>query len=561
MKITQALFGILSICSAAILIFLLTKLYDKQYSLEQQLVHQNATPGKLNVEREVIEKIISAAPWSDLQGKVKDAVVQVFAQVAAIDLLQPYRTPNQGQGTGSGFFINDVGEIITNAHVVDQAKAVWVQIPSMGKQQIDVDVVGVCPERDIALLKLKPDGLKLIHEVLGKIPYLELGNSDFVHRAQEIMALGYPLGMQGLKSTTGVVSGREQHLIQIDVSINPGNSGGPSVNHEGNVVGINSYYGGNDAQTVGYIIPINELKIVLDDLRNVTLLRKPFLGVLFNNASESLTKFLGNPLPGGLYVVDVYKDSPLHKAGVQKSDMIYAINGFPIDVYGELPWNEEKISIVDYVAQLKLGQEVNLVVYRKGDRKEINLKFNQCELLPVRRIYPGYETLDYEIVAGMVIQPLTQNHIPLLVNMMPSLIKYTEMKNQMEPALIVTHIFPDSQAQRSRSLVPGAILSEINGEKIKTLQQLRTVLAKSVTSGDLTVETSDGVFVVCSIKKVLDENLKLATDYYFPVSFTMRDLMARMDTKTGKPDFSQQLTLVDQRYLGIPNQLGAAAAA
>jgi serine protease Do len=561
MKIMKFLFGFSFMAFIGLVIFLLSRLYDRQQELESALL-QHAT-NQVTVATPLPSGAAlqpAVSNWVHLQEKVRDSVVQVFAQVAAIDLLQPYKTPNQGQGTGSGFFINETGEIITNAHVIDQAKAVWIQIPSLGKQQIDVDIVGVCPERDIALLKLRPEGMQLVKDTLGKIEFLELGDSDFIHRAQEIMALGYPLGMQGLKSTMGVVSGREQHLIQIDVSINPGNSGGPSLNHEGKVIGINSYYGGQEAQTVGYIIPINELKIVLADLRVVSLLRKPFLGVLFNNASESLTRFLGNPLPGGLYVVDVYKDSPLHKAGVQKGDMMYAINNNPIDVYGELAWHGEKISIIDYVAQLRRGQEVNLLVYRKGERKEISLAFNQCELLPVRRIYPGYETIDYEIVGGMVIQQLTQNHIPLLINIMPNLIKYTEMKNQMEPALIITHIFPDSQAQRSRSLLPGAIISEINGEKVKTLEQLRNVLIKSITTGDLTVETADGVFVVCPFKKVLEENLKLAADYYFPVSFTMRDLMARMDKKSGETYFTEQMLLADQRYLQISGQASVAAA-
>src|SRR5690606_2807503 len=105
------------------------------------------------------------------------------------------------------------------------------------------------------------------------------------------------------------------------------------------------------AQNVGYIIPINELKVIIDDLRDVKLLRRPFLGILYNNASESLTKFLGNPSPGGLFVVDVYAGSPLHKAGVKRRDMIYEINGHRIDIYGELSWIEDKISIVDYVSQ------------------------------------------------------------------------------------------------------------------------------------------------------------------------------------------------------------------
>lgn len=476
---------------------------------------------------EIVERLISSGiTWADLQNNVKDTVVQIFSQVAAVDLLQPYKTPHQQPVTGSGFFINDEGEIITNAHVVDQAKAVWIQIPSLGKQQIDVEVIGVSPDRDLALLRVKKEGLEFIKSALGTLPYLMLGNSDLVHRGDEIMTLGYPLGQQGIKSTVGVVSGLEGHFIQIDAPINPGNSGGPSVNKNGMVIGINTA-GYLEAQNVGYIIPINELKLVIDELRKTKLLRKPFLGILFNNASESLTSYLGNPSPGGLYVVNVFKNSPLAKAGVQPSDMIYNINGHDLDIYGELLWNDEKISIIDYVSQLKLGQEVHLIVWRKGKRHDITLIFDQVDPLPIKRIYPGYEKIDYEIIAGMVIQPLTINHLPLLVNIAPSLAKYAEMQNQLEPALIITHIFPDSQAHRSRALAPGFVLKEINGQTVKTMDDLRQALFKGLSSENLTIQTAEGIFVVCPFKKVLRDDMRLAHDYFFPLSATMKTLIAK----------------------------------
>lgn len=521
--------------------FYIIKIHREQEELRHMLAGQEE---KKQIRTEVVERVATNSnTWSNLQTKVKDTVVQIFSQGAAVDILQPYKTPSQFQATGSGFFINDQGEIITNAHVIDQSRAAWIQVPSLGKRQINVKVVGVSPERDIALLKVDEDELLILKESLGgKIPYLSLGNSDDIKRADEIMTLGYPLGQQGLKSTVGVVSGWEAHLIQIDAPINPGNSGGPSVNRYGKVVGINTLYA-PDAQNVGYIIPINELKIILDDLRKVRLLRKPFLGILFENADEYLTRYLNNPEPGGLYVVDVYHNSPLHRAGVQKGDMMYEINGHKLDVYGELVWNEDKISIVDYVSQLKLGQDVHLVVYRKGKRHDYKFKFDQSELLPVTKIYPGYEKIEYEIVAGMVIQPLTINHLPMLVNVAPSLAKYTEMRYQMEPALIITHIFNDSQAHRSRSLMPGAIVKEINGESVKTIDDLRHALFKGIKSDNFTVETADGVFVVCSFKKVLQDDQRLAQDYFFPLSHTMKTLLV----ESGLADETSRLMLAQQK--------------
>ncbi|HEX2977949.1 MAG TPA: trypsin-like peptidase domain-containing protein [Candidatus Babeliales bacterium] len=505
------------------------QLYEEVRS--SQLFHSSSNSQELGTKRDAGEPHIPGQAWSELQDKVKNAVVQVFSQVGTIDLLQPYKTPNQYQGTGSGFFINKEGEIITNAHVIDQAKAVWIQIPGLGKQQIDVEIVGLSPERDLALLRVPAEGLEIIKTVLGEIPHLGFGDSNDVKRADEVMTLGYPLGQQGLKSTVGVVSGREQHLIQIDAPINPGNSGGPSLNRSCQVVGVNTLYA-PDAQNVGFIIPINQLKIVLDDLRTVKLLRKPFLGIIFNNGSESLTNYLSNPQPGGLYVVDVYKGSPLAKAGVKRGDMIYEINGYKLDMYGEMFWQGEKVALIDYVSQMKLGQQVDLVVYRKGARKDISLTFEQTELLPIRHVYPGFEKLDYEVTAGMVVQPLTINHLPILVNQAPALAKYAEMKYQMEPALIITHIFPDSQAHRSRSLMPGSILKEVNGEPCKTMQEFRAALSKGMTTGNLTIETNEGVFVVCPFKKVLEEQVRLAKDYFFPLSDTTKTLLVQAEKQS-----------------------------
>lgn len=505
--------------------FFAAKIYYHECELKELLVHHK----DIKPVAPVIEKLVSAQQsWSGLQAKVKDTVVQIFAQKAVPDLLQPFKTPAQYQATGSGFFINELGEIITNAHVIDQAKSVWIQVPSLGKRQIDVEIVGVSPDRDLALLRIKKDELESFNKDLNGIKFLTLGNSDLVHRADEIMTLGYPLGQQGLKSTTGVVSGREQHLIQIDAAINPGNSGGPSLNLKGEVIGINTLYA-PDAQNVGYIIPINELKIVLDDLRTFKLLKRPYLGILYNNASEALTEFLGNPPPGGVYVVEVYKDSPLHKAGIQKRDMIYEINGHKLDVYGELLWNEDRISIIDYVSQLKLGQEITLVVYRQGKRIDLKFIFNQPELLPIHKIYPGYEPLDYEIIAGMVVQPLTTNHLPLLVNIAPGLTRFAEMKHQLKPALIITHIFPDSQAQRCRSLMPGSVLSEINGLEVTSLDSFRSALMESVKTGRLSIETTDSVFVVLPFKKVIEEDQRLAKDYFYPLTQGVQSLVTTLE--------------------------------
>lgn len=470
--------------------------------------------------------------WSELQPMVKDTVVQIFAHKAEFNLLEPYKTPNQGESFGSGFFINDMGELVTNAHVIDQAKSLSIQIPSLGKRRFSVEVIGVSPERDLALLRLMSKDFEQVKQALGKIPYLKMGNSDTVRRADEVMALGYPAGQQSLKSTTGVVSGREQQMIQISAAINPGNSGGPSLNLKGDVIGVNTMILLNN-QNIGYIIPSNEVALFLKQLENhprdgqVKLLRKPYLGILYNNASEELTKYLNNPLPGGLYVVEAIPGSPLYKAGIKSGDMIYEIDGYPVDLYGDLtvPLSEDKMSIVAYVSRLVLGDNVHMVAYRNSKKLDFNFKFGETELSGIRRIFPGFEHIDYEVIGGMVVMQLSLNHVMMLKQVAPEYEKYMDPKNQFDPALVITHVLPDSPASRARAIGVGAILSEVNGKSVKTLKDLRGVIKDSVKSGYLTVKTTEHIFAALPFDSILKDEPRLSSTYFYPMSQTLKDLI------------------------------------
>lgn len=184
----------------------------------------------------------SGNTWLDVQKKVKDTVIQVYTHAIEYNWLEPYKTPEQGESCGTGFFINPKGDFITNYHVIAQGTSIEIQIPSFGLERFDVSIIGVAPERDIALLTLTKESREKIVKKIGKVPYLVLGDSDRILRSQEVLALGYPLGQTRLKSTLGIVSGRERMggFIQITAPLNPGNSGGPALNTNGDVIGINS---------------------------------------------------------------------------------------------------------------------------------------------------------------------------------------------------------------------------------------------------------------------------------------------------------------------------------
>lgn len=472
---------------------------------------------------------VASQLWAKMQKKLQNTVVQLFVTSLEKNILQPYKVPKVNQCTGSGFIINDQGEIITNAHVVNGATSIMVQMTAFGKHRFEVDLVGIMPEKDIAMVKFKPEDLDLIIKALGKMPTLPLGDSDTVERSQEILALGYPLGQESLKSTTGVISGRESGRFQISAPINPGNSGGPSINCNGEVIGINSS-GVLSAQNVGYIIPINEVKTFLDDLRAGGLVRKPYIGIYQSIATPDLVKALGNPMPGGTYVVDVLPDSPLYQQ-LKPGDMIYSINGTPIDLYGEVsvPWSEDKISTAEYISRIKVGQKVTLSIYRRGKKMEFSCNFERKKLAPIRHVFAEYEELPFQAFGGFIIMPLMINHLPLLIQQAPSLAKYTEDKHQFAPELVITHVLPDSPAFKARhQVLAGSILKLVNNKPVKTLEEFNKALAQS--GPIITLETTDNILIALDTQKVCQTEATLAQKNNYTITSCMEKLMKKYGT-------------------------------
>lgn len=486
------------------------------------------TPSKIQ------QSAASSQLWLNLQRTLQNTVVQVLVTKAEHNLLQPYQVPTPSRSSGSGFIMSKDGEIVTNAHVVNQATSIMVQMPAFGKHQFEVKLVGIMPEKDVALLKLDEKDVEKIEQTIGKLAYLPLGDSDTVLRSQEILALGYPLGQESLKSTTGIISGRESGYIQMSAPINPGSSGGPSLDVEGRVIGINSA-GVTEAQNVGYIIPINDFKTFLKDLRHGGLVRKPYIGVYQSMATDELVKALGNPEPGGTYVVDVLYDSPL-KGQLKSGDMIYELNGIPVDLYGEMsvPWSEDKVSTAEYISRLSVGQKVSIIAYRKGERKKFVCNFDRKNLAPIRVIFPGYEELPYEAFGGYIVMPLMLNHLPLLMKIAPGLSKFAEEKYQHEPKLVVTYVLPDSTAYRSRLRIQGSVLKKVNGKKVETLDDLREALAQS--GEQITVETTDNVLVALSTDKVLKQEKMLAQTFGYKVTPGIQQLLGQ------EPDSMQKFS-------------------
>lgn len=472
--------------------------------------------------------------WGEIQLASQDAVVQVFAQVAGFNWEEPYKIEDQYENRGSGFFIDDQGHFITNAHVVDEAKFVWVYMSALGRQPLYADIVGVSPTQDIALLRLKEKSLGEVRKKLNRVPFLELGDSDYLQNTEGVMALGYPMGQHRLKSATGTVSGREllfnYSFVQITTPINPGDSGGPVLNARGQVMGIvtAAMPHGN---SIGYAIPSNDVRIILDDLYVNKLLHKPFLGVTFMYSDDEKAQFLNNPLPAGLYVNKVIPGSLCDKAGIHVGDMLYEFNGYPLDAYGEteVPWSAEKISIFELLARVKIGAEVSLVLYRNGKRLEKKFSLVHEHIFKIRQMYPNYDHVGYETLGGMVIMELALNHIPLFAEDSPELYHYQLPENRLASRLIVTHILPGSYAHQLSMIGAGDIITEVNGNKVGTLDEFQKAIFQSVQHDFLSIKTEQGAFVVFSLRKLLDDETRLSQDFVYPMSRTVQQLYKLVD--------------------------------
>lgn len=291
----------------------------------------------------------------DAFNKVAPAVVIVSTK----GLMENGFTSQEVEGIGSGFIINEDGDILTNYHVVEGAQEVTVTL-STGKE-VKAKVINYDQTQDIAMIRLEGD---------VKVPAVaELGNSASVKPGEEVIAIGTPLSKDFAQTVTkGVVSavgrtvttdnGKQVNLIQTDAAINQGNSGGPLVNAQGQVIGINTLKLAGGAEGIGFAIPINEVKSKLD------VLSKPILtlGVKVREINEQLSKKYD--LPEGIYVVEVVSFSPAEKAGIRSGDVITYFDG-------------KRVKTLEEVNKIKntknAGDKVSVKVVRDGQTKTLEL--------------------------------------------------------------------------------------------------------------------------------------------------------------------------------------------
>ena len=223
---------------------------------------------------------------------------------------------------GSGFIISDDGFIVTNNHVVEEAETIKITLSN--DEVYDAEVIGLDPRMDLALLKINPE---------EDLPYVSFGNSDNSKVGEWVVAIGNPFGLGGTV-TAGIISalgrnigsGPYDHFIQTDAPINKGNSGGPLFNMNGKVIGVNTmiYSQTGGSVGIGFSIPSDLVKPVIDQLKKYGETRRGWLGVMIQNVTEELAKDMDLDEAKGALVQQVVKDGPADKEGIEEGDVILA---------------------------------------------------------------------------------------------------------------------------------------------------------------------------------------------------------------------------------------------
>jgi serine protease Do len=355
------------------------------------------------------------------------------------------RAPKQ-HGLGSGVIVTEDGYILTNNHVVDGADEIKVAMSS-DKKQYPARVVGTDPKSDVAVLKIEEEGL----------PVAKLGNSDDIEVGDVVLAIGNPFGV-GQSVSQGIVSATRraamgldldyEDFIQTDAAINPGNSGGALVDAEGRLIGINtailSRSGGN--QGIGFAVPINLAKSVMESLISEGRVVRGFLGVTIQDVTPGLAKEFDLKSAQGALVSEVMPKTPAARAGFKSGDVVLEFNGKEIRGSRHLKLE---------VAQTPPGSEVPVKILRDGKTKELQVTLKELPKSDELAQNSSGAESSSDALNGVVVSDLNSTVRERL-----------DLPKDIQGA-VVTGVDPDSAAYEA-GLREGDIIREINRKPVKT---------------------------------------------------------------------------------------------
>ena len=353
---------------------------------------------------------------------------------------------------GSGVIVNPNGYILTNNHVIDGATD--VSVFTRDKKKYTAKIVGRDPQTDVAVLKIDATGL----------PSFTLGDSTNLKVGDVVFAIGDPFGI-GETATMGIVSatGRAlggtiehyENFIQTDAAINPGNSGGALVDLHGDLIGVNTAilsHGGGGNEGVGFAIPIDMARNVMQQIVDHGKVIRGHLGVMIQGVDPDMARQFGLSQGGGALVGDVTPGSPAAKAGLQRGDVILALNGKPVSGPDELSLR---------ISETAPGTPVHLKIFRNGQSQDVTVTLNE---LTEKEEQAATGESAGAALTGVQVENLSQQDAQQL-----GLPANTQ-------GVVVTQVDPSSQAAAA-DLQRGDVIQEVNRKPVRNMQQYREAMA------------------------------------------------------------------------------------
>jgi Do/DeqQ family serine protease len=387
----------------------------------------------------------------------------------------PQRAPRQ-RGLGSGVVVTTDGYILTNNHVVEGADDIKVDLTD--NRTLTAKLVGTDKASDLALLKVTGSDFKAI----------ALGNSDNVQVGDVVLAVGNPMGI-GQTVTMGIISakgrstgpgdGSYEDFLQTDAPINHGNSGGALVNMKGELVGINSQILSNTDGNIGigFSIPVNMAKSVMDQLRTKGKVTRSQLGVTVQQVTSDIAQNLGLKHAGGAIVSSVTPGSAADKAGVKQGDVIESFNGQPVQDFN---------SLRNRVAGTTPGTAADLTIVRDGAEKHLSVKLEEANPSKSARGGDGDRDGADQAALGVSVAPLT----PEMASRLGT--KSTE-------GLYVQNVDPDGRAADA-GIRSGDIIESVNRQPVKSVEDLRSALKRNADRPVLLLINRQGSSVFVTVK-------------------------------------------------------------
>tara|TARA_B100000945_G_C20381833_1_gene597673 strand:- start:98 stop:1498 length:1401 start_codon:yes stop_codon:yes gene_type:complete len=380
------------------------------------------------------------------------------------DLFKEFGTPQERKASalGSGFIIDAKGIVVTNNHVIQGAEDILVRVD--GDKEYEAKVIGADPLSDIAVLEI---------DSKDKFKPVKFGDSDKARIGDWVIAIGNPFGLGGTV-TSGIISARNRSIglsryedyIQTDASINIGNSGGPLFDMQGNVIGINTAILGQAGSIgIGFSIPANSAKIVIDQLIEFGETKRGWLGVRIQDVSKEIADLEKLDKPRGALVASVAKNSPSDKAGIKAGDIILEFNGTLIKEMKELP----KI-----VAQTEVGKIVNVKVWR--NQKEIikKIKLGRLETSEDFKAEKPAKAPDLSRIEELKITVRLLNNRDIDERKLP----------KGTTGLVITDIDTDSPINY---LNVNNIIVEVQKKKIKSIDEFERIIKVTKNSSEKTI--------------------------------------------------------------------------